>query len=258
MHKFICLLFLTFACNISNAQNLFEEKPFFVENFSSNKNYKQNWDFYKGAPGGHKVFYNGDSKANVKVKRGKLEITLRKGVENGKVKYTSVRMLSKTNIPILYGKLDIRAKCPVSKGIWPALWMKAINRGSFSGEIDLLEYWSRWNSKKFQMNFHLWGEFGGKEDNHVQYPKVCDVDISKYHVYTLEWFQDRMVMKVDGRTYYEIKKGDIPGWPFDKPYRLILALAYAGDHDTSGTDDSKLPQTMKIDWIKYYRLKDLK
>lgn len=255
MHKLICLLFLTFTFSICHGQNLFEAKPYFVENFRSGKSYRQNWDFHKGAPGGHKVFYNGDSEDNVKVRRGKLKITLRKIVENGKIKYTSVRMLTKTNIPISYGKLEIRVKCPVSKGVWPALWMTPVNRDSCFGEIDLLEYWSLWNSKKFQINFHLWGNFGGKKDNHVQYPKICNVDISKYHVYTLEWYRRRMILKVDGKIYYEIKEGDIQEWPFDKPYRLILALAYAGDHDQSGTDDSKLPQTMKIDWIKYYRLK---
>ncbi|MBK7635882.1 MAG: glycoside hydrolase family 16 protein [Saprospiraceae bacterium] len=42
-----------------------------------------------------------------------------------------------------FGRIDIRAKLPKGKGIWPALWMLGANISSVSwpacGEIDIME-----------------------------------------------------------------------------------------------------------------------
>ena len=44
--------------------------------------------------------------------------------------------------------------------------------------------------------------------------------------------------------------------PFDKPYYLILNVAYGGWGGSCGMDDSAFPCEMKVDWIRYYKLKE--
>ena len=41
--------------------------------------------------------------------------------------YTSARMTTQNKQQFEYGRIDIRAKLPVGKGIWPALWMLGTN-----------------------------------------------------------------------------------------------------------------------------------
>ena len=43
---------------------------------------------------------------------------------------------------------------------------------------------------------------------------------------------------------------------FPKPYYLILNVAYGGWGGSCGMDDSAFPCEMKVDWIRYYKLKE--
>ena len=63
---------------------------------------------------------------------------------------------------------------------------------------------------------------------------------------------------MNGDEEYEVKKGDIEYWPFDETsYRLMIALSYGGNWAGScGLADNSLPQSIKVDYVKYYRLKE--
>ena len=97
-----------------------------------------------------------------------------------------------------------RAKLPIGKGVWPALWMlpqdEKYSGWPASGEIDIVEakgqepnkvlgtlhYGSRW-----PMNVH-----SGKD-----YVFPDKGTIADFHVYTLEWEPGEMRWAVDGKTY---------------------------------------------------------
>ncbi len=74
------------------------------------------------------------------VANGFLSISAKK---EGKI-YTSTRISTKGKKEFQYGKIEIRAKLPLGKGLWPAFWMLGSNIDSVgwpkSGEIDILEY----------------------------------------------------------------------------------------------------------------------
>jgi hypothetical protein len=57
---------------------------------------------------------------------------------------------------------------------------------------------------------------------------------------------------VDDSKYFTFKKDDSLGelqWPFDKPQYLILNIAA----ESSGVDDTILPQTMKVEYVRVYQ-----
>lgn len=198
------------------------------------------------------------NKRNCYVKRGKLNLTLRK-VNKGDTIYESGRIYTNTNHHIKYGKLQMKAKCSTVKGAWEALWLRSVGNAAngVRGEIDFMEYIGDWGKDKFQINFHLRGDFSGKRKNHKQYPKFPVIDISKWHIYTIEWYPDRIKVYVDKILYYDLKKGDIPEWPFENPYQLIMAFGYNPNWSkTKEKDDSSLPQTLKVDYVRYYKYKE--
>ena len=73
---------------------------------------------------------------------GKLIIEAKKETYNGK-DYTSSKIFTAGKKTFKFGRVDIRAKLPLGKGIWPAFWMLPQNNvyGGWptSGEIDIME-----------------------------------------------------------------------------------------------------------------------
>lgn len=117
-------------------------------------------------------------------------------------------------------------------------------------EIDVVEQIGCWGKEKYQLNFHLWGEFGDKTNNHQQNRRYVKIDVSDYHVYTLEWYKDRFVALVDGKELCSFSKREINEWPFNREYHLIIALAYGGGNwaGACGIDDNALPQTLQVEY----------
>jgi beta-glucanase (GH16 family) len=46
-------------------------------------------------------------------------------------------------------------------------------------------------------------------------------------------------------------------WPYDKPFYLIMNVAVGGEWGRiKGIDDEAFPQTMEIDYVRIYQVKD--
>ena len=138
--RYLFLLIILYLCfnfvTLGQEVNIdFEKKPYWVENFDKKGGLDDKlWGSKKEKSGGL-VFYTGADEKNVKVKKGKLILTIRKDSASGKYLYTSGRIFTKQYFR--YGKFEIKAKLPVTAGVWPALWFKANSGPACVGEIDL-------------------------------------------------------------------------------------------------------------------------
>lgn len=251
----VILIFLLFRISsFAQEQVKCESKPYWIENFNDGMlGLDKRWNRVEGLSKTKKSV----CKYTVSVKRGKLCLTMNDVYDTKENPY--ILLYNKNNIGFKYGRIEIKAKCPNDKGIFPALWMRPTREvtTSVAGEIDLMEWVSCFAKDEFQSNFHLWGNFQGKKNNHTQYPKlVKKIDVSKWHVYSAEWDKSKLILSVDGHTVAVWYSKDYPVWPFDVTYELALDVAYGGWGASCGFDLTKLPQTMKVDWIKYYRIKE--
>ena len=105
-------------------------------------------DATKWTPEVKDVWFNNELEAttsrreNVTVTGGNLNITAIKENYNGRT-YTSGRIITKGKKEFTFGRLDVRAKLPKGKGMWPAIWMLGANDSQVSwpacGEIDIME-----------------------------------------------------------------------------------------------------------------------
>lgn len=263
-HLSVILFSAMFICNALtvNAQiygnQAFETEPTWSDEFNY-KGFPDNkiWVITQARQKEQDAVYV-KNKKNCYVKGGNLNLTLRK-VAKGDTLYESGRIYANSAHHIKYGKLQLRAKCSTVKGAWEALWLRSVGNAAngVRGEIDCMEYIGDWGKDKFQINFHLRGNFSGKNKNHKQYPKFPDIDISKWHIYTVEWYPNRIMVYIDNILFYDLKKGDIPEWPFENPYMLIMAFGYKPNWSkTKETDDNALPQTLKVDYVRYYKYKE--
>ena len=79
---------------------------------------------------------------NLYMQDGKMIIEARAESKGGK-NYTSTRITTQNKKTFTFGRIDIRAKVPKGKGVWPALWMLGSNITTVSwpkcGEMDIME-----------------------------------------------------------------------------------------------------------------------
>lgn len=199
-----------------------------------------------------------DADSNAFVKNGNLHLRIFKTNDKERP-YTAGRLIANKNFHFKKGKLEVRAKAPLSAGVWPAIWLNGPKtKDGYFAELDLMEHIYAMGDTSYTAVYHLWGDFRGKNKNHVSYGKKVPVNVGEWHVYTLEVTDDRIVMKVDDVIVYDIQRGMFGDeWPEDQDYSLRLAMAYGGHGAKKhGIDDSALPAEMLVDYVRYYKLKD--
>src|SRR6266705_6259176 len=101
--------------------------------------------------------------------------------------YLSGRVTTKGKFSFLYGKIEIRAKLPKTRGLWPAIWMLPDDR-SWPPEIDIIELLGD-NPKKIYMTDHWVVHAGLRQDQ----SSFTGPDFSAdFHVFTLEWMPGQL------------------------------------------------------------------
>ncbi|MGI6771038.1 MAG: glycoside hydrolase family 16 protein [Acholeplasmataceae bacterium] len=103
--------------------------------------FKWNFEINDSGGGNNELQYY--IKDNATVKDGILTITGKHETFRTR-QYTSSRITTHRKGDFRYGRIQIRAKNPVGRGTWPAIWMmptRSIYGGwPRSGEIDIMEY----------------------------------------------------------------------------------------------------------------------
>jgi beta-glucanase (GH16 family) len=218
------------------------------------------WSYDTGGHGwgnNEKQYYTDARPANVSVGNGLLTIHVNKEDYKGN-KYTSARVLSKYKGDWKYGRIEVRAKLPKGRGIWPAIWMLPTDwkYGGWpeSGEIDIMEYVGYLPDSLFS-TVHT-GTYNHAIGTHkpggIAKPEVTD----GFHVYVMEWTPDKIRMGVDDNLYYEFvnEKKTFNEWPFDQRFHLLLNVAVGGNWGgKEGIDDSIFPQKMEVDYVRVYQ-----
>lgn len=239
----------------AQSQNIYETYPSWEENFNETGfPNKTLWSLENHLSGTKEVFFTGKRKENIYIEDGVLKLTIRKENYKGATRTSSFMK----SIPgFIFGKIEIRAKFPVSKGIWPTLWLRPLGNHSNYGEIDIAEYIDCWHGNHYQANLHLVQKIKNKEKTRQQHAKTIPNNMSEYHIYGVEWNQNNICFFLDGTPIHVIKKESVPFWPFGIiDYHLTISLDYGGWAASCGIDDKALPQTLEIDWIKYYKIKE--
>ena len=208
------------------------------------------WQFENGGGGwgnNEKQYYQ---PANATVVNGVLQITAKKQSVGG-MPYTSARMKTQGLKQFTYGKMEARIKRPIGQGLWPAFWMLGANITSVSwpqcGEIDIMEY--------VNTDPKVYGTAHWDSNGHAQYGQSTTTT-DDWHVYSVEWTPTYIRWFVDGTKYNEINIANGTGntEEFQRPFFLLLNLAVAGDWPGQTVDESKLPATMYVDYVRVYQL----
>jgi len=172
--------------------------------------------------------------------------------------HTSASLITLGKMSWKYGRMEIRAKIPAGKGTWPAIWMMGANRPEVQwlrcGEVDILEFVGK-KPDDVHSNVHYLAN--GKHRSKGTTFKVSPPPTDDFHVYALEWNENRMDFFYDGRKFHSFNVDDAGKGadnPFRKPQYLILNLALGGSWGGK-LDDSKAPWKFLVDYVRIYKRK---
>lgn len=212
---------------------------------------------------------------NVRVEDGVLVLEAHAtGVEHPA--FTSGRVHSWGHRAFRHGRLDIRARVPEGRGVWPALWLlpddpyryattcssdKREWQGSDdcdawpnSGEIDLMEHIGH-EAGLVHGTVHTRDFYSGL-GNQVQGTVVVPDLGAAFHTYSLLWSEGEISMYVDGTCYFAyFDDGDGAGqWPFDHAFHIVMNLAVGGDWSASygAVEKGVMPRRLEVDFVRLY------
>lgn len=181
------------------------------------------------------------------------------GHRRERITTTSASVITQGKFSFLYGRLEVRAKLPKGQGVWPAIWMMGANRNMIGwprcGEIDVMEF--VWSSKQTAYGTVHWYKPSEKKNYESKGGTVkSDSLSSEFHVYAIEWDQDKIVFFFDDQAYftYDVALADQPDGsnPFRQPQDLLINLAIGGSWG-GAVAEGTLPATYEIDYVRIYQ-----
>ena len=220
-----------------------------------------------------------DRPGNVFVRDGMLHVRAVREAHEG-APFTSARLKTKGLFSRKYGRFEVRAKLPVGKGVWPAVWMlpEENHYGGWaaSGEIDIVEARGQ-EPGKVLGTLHYGAPAPGNTHAGADYVLPDRGTIADFHEYALEWDPAEIRWSVDRRQYQarsdwwsarRRRRGaarprtpDAPvddatrnPWPapFDQPFHLLLNVAVGGHFAGNPDPDTPFPVEMVVDYVRVY------
>jgi beta-glucanase (GH16 family) len=221
------------------------------------------WDYEEGfVRNGESQYYTRARLANARVENGHLVLECRKEhftpPNHAPVDYTSASLITLNKESWQYGRIEVRAKLPTGRGVWPAIWTLGTNITQVGwpacGEIDIMEFVGKeTNNVHGTVHYAVAGHH--QSDSATMYTPRPDAG---FHTYAIEWTPDRIDFYFDREKYHTVltaKAGAPADNPFCKPHYLILNFALGGSWG-GPIDDTMLPQQFLIDYVRVYQAQD--
>jgi len=236
---------------------------------------KTKWDYEEGFVRNNEMqYYTRDRKKNARVENGMLVIEGHKETlpnpkhkpgsnswsqKRANLQYTAASLITRNKETWRYGRIEVRAKLPQGKGVWPAIWTLGSDRKKYPwpncGEIDIMEYIGRLpNTVHGTVHYQLDGKHksNGSKIN-------TDAPYADFHIYAIEWNHDKIDFFFDDQKYHTFQiddAGEDNNNSFRRPHYLLINLALGGSWGQE-IDDSILPQKYLIDYVRIYKQKQL-
>jgi beta-glucanase (GH16 family) len=197
---------------------------------------------------------------NATVADGFLTITAREESVGGR-EYTSARLRSLGKGDWTFGRMEMRARMPIGRGLWPAFWMlpsdSIYGTWAASGEIDIVEYIGS-QPDVVLGTIHYGGPWPGSVYSTSYYLLPGETFNDDFHTFAVEWKSGEIRWYVDDllygtRTVWYSSGGPFPA-PFDVDFHLLLNLAVGGNLPGAPDPSTVFPQEYVIDYVRVYQL----
>ena len=252
--------------------------PVWSDNFAGNSLNEDIWSCEEGYVRNDELQYYTGSDKNVYVSDGMLHLAAYRETitdENGKeYNYSSGSVHTKDKLSFREGILEMRAKLPKGKGMWPAFWtLGAVSEDKeekypqswpYAGEIDIMEMvggeaqWGEGGDAKIYANIQ-WGNppFGDvfSLTNVNGHNYTCEKGIfnDNFHVFGIKWTQEEITWFCDDNDYYTIEITDDMTCFKELDQYILINLAVGGEWAGEPDEKTIFPNEYVIDWVRIYQ-----
>ncbi|MEX2603004.1 MAG: family 16 glycosylhydrolase [Gracilimonas sp.] len=266
-------LTLSLFCILILSTSVFSQRFELVwsDEFNESSIATDTWTAWEGTAYNNEHQYYTPRESNLFLEDGLLHIVgLRENYEGQD--WTSARINTQNNFEFMYGRVEIRAKLPAGKGLWPAFWMLGSNIDDsgigwpYSGEIDMMEYRGHiTNQTTGTVHFSAVEPDFPRDPNAdrryigQEYELPTGNFASDFHLFQFEWTDSLLTWSVDGEEFFNLTKEEIElrtsYYPFDQPFYLILNLAIGGNFLGDQQPDESTPDRneLLIDYVRVYQ-----
>jgi beta-glucanase (GH16 family) len=142
----------------------------------------------------------------------------------------------------LYGYIEVRAKVPAGRGLWPAVWLMPASYNDDNGELDVVEVYGD-EPTEARFTIHRDGESDGYDWD--------GPDLSAgFHTYSVDWQPDHVSWYVDGVERARTRRR---GLICPEPMYPILNLAVGGPEAGRPDASTPFPATMEVDYVRVWQ-----
>ena len=197
--------------------------------------------------------------ANLVKNVGPIDLYPGETIDESILTWAAGRIESRDGFAFQHGRVAFRAKCALTRGHWPALWMLAQDERGHD-EIDVLEApqydapsaYASWSTNHYG-RWHIDHYSHGVP--YYAYEALCE----NFHVYEVEWDLDSIRFFFDGEKVFETTNGKVQyDAMHNRPMYLIIDthLSRGGASGWAGAayfDLSNQDQDFLVDWVRVYQ-----
>lgn len=183
-----------------------------------------------------------------------------------RIQWTSASLITKGKYAFQFGRVEVRARIPICKGAWPAIWLLGTELPwPANGEIDMMEYYQIKDVPTILANACWAGNT--KEDaewdsSYTPLTHFIERDpawASRFHIWRMDWDMDFIRLYLDDELLNEVdlKKtvnGKASGTginPFHHQQYLLLNLAL--DTRVKDYNVADFPMKYEIDYVRIFQ-----
>jgi len=144
-----------------------------------------------------------------------------------------------------HGYVEIRAKYPGGKGLWPCFWLMPEGQ-NWPPEFDVAEYYGG------QRKMHHGLAYGSMREPKWDSSGDVETDfVNEWHTIALEWTHGRAVWYVDNVACKTVVADYVP----EVPMYLILSNGVSSAYGPSGAPDEHtvFPNAFQIDYVRIWQ-----
>ena len=166
------------------------------------------------------------------------------GKANNK-EYLSGALTTYGKFKMRYGYVEMRARLPKGKGLWPAFWLLHNQEGGKRPEIDVVEMLGDTSNKVYQ-TYHYYDNWSLRSTPSYQH---WGSDFSQnFHTFGMKWEPGRITWYVDGKATNSFSDGNVAA----EDMYLLVNLAVGGSWPGSPNGNTSFPARLSIDYIRAY------
>jgi O-antigen/teichoic acid export membrane protein len=175
------------------------------------------------------------------IRANKIPIAERKYAKG--LPYASGLLTTFRSFSFTYGYVEMRARVPRGKGLWPAFWLLPVDQ-TWPPEIDVMEVLGG-DTNAFHATVHS----RARGEHTAVSSTVATPDLSDdFHVYAVRWTAEELDWYFDGRL---VASAPTPA-DMHKPMYLLVNLAVGGWAQMPDAA-TEFPAEFRINWIQVFQ-----